>query len=206
MRKKGLKRFIIVALFFVILFFAYNYFQTSKIENPLDNIRYISEEKAREVASANLDFFDRLRNNKIEDSTVFKDLDGNQSAYVFEVTDYQGKAGYIVIAASTRLPPVLYSSKNTLTPVGVAYKTMNHIASETVWSVADIRAEFIYLGGNEFFVKLIFRDGDELIEKYYLLGDVESVEVLKEELEQKQALYKKQAQEGVSAMWDEYFK
>ena len=211
MKRKGFKRFIwllvIVGISYGVYWYVTNYWNSN---NPLKSYRAISEATARNVASENLYLFESWRENEVKAATKFKDLNDLTTAYMFEVSDFEGRAGYIVISASTRIGPVLDSERTKNTPVNMGYSIMARLAEDTFRRPSDIQSDFIYLGGEDFYVRLILRDGPEFTERYFLLNEnyenYEQLEVTLEDLESLQRNYDETINEDAILRWDEYLK
>ena len=116
-------------------------------------IKTIPIQKAKLVANENLNSFEPWKDPKLQESYTFYDLEGTPSAYLFNVSDNYGKAGYIVISATTKLEPVVEISDVIETPVVSALQIVNKLTQGTIYEIQDLKTQYIYLGGGGYYAK-----------------------------------------------------
>jgi len=150
--------------------------------------------------------FEDWRGPRLVESYTLYDLKGNHSAYLFNVVDNYGKAGYITISGTTRFEPVIDLSTSPGTPVTKQFQLRQKIADMTVFSPGDIRSEILYLGGNEYYVKNSYREGDEVTIRYFNLSSPNPIdaELDLEVLETKYDFYLTTQEEKAKEVWQEY--
>ncbi len=141
----------------------------------------LTQFEARKLAEQNLNLFESWKNPQLAEGYTLYNLDGNPSAYLFLVTDFYGKGGYITMNASTRFDAVAETSTDPNTPVARMLTLSKKLIEETNYDYADVKSEMLYLGGLDYYVKFTFKEGAEVNERYYDLESMQetSSEVLK---------------------------
>ena len=171
-------------------------------EDPI-TIEIISVSSAKQAAQANLELFDTWRGPQLGETFVYYDLDGNPSAYQFNVADLYGKAGYIIISATTKAGPVITLSTQPDSPVSNLFKITNELSKNTIREYRDIKTELIYLGGDDFFTRLTFREGDETFAEFHSLAFDIPNEISPDLIEQKWSEYRDLDPQRAEPAWRE---
>jgi hypothetical protein len=206
-RKRRLRKLIILlALLVLVGVVVYVIFNLNGKDKDKDIVVEITEKQARNVATDNLNLFEDWRGPKLVESYTLYDLDGNHSAYLFNVIDNYGKAGYITISGTTRFEPIIDLSISPDTPVTRLFNLKEKLAADTVFTPGDIRSEILYLGGDEYYVKTSYREGDEATDRYFNLSRREPInfELELSALETKYDFYLNTQEEGAKDLWQPY--
>jgi hypothetical protein len=202
MEKKKLLR-LSLAMFLVLLI-VYFVTQLFSSPSPAEGVEAFPIQVAKRAAEANLSSFEDWRGPTLEEWYTFYDLERQPTAYIFNVSDYYGKAGYITISATTRMEPVIEISNSADTPVTNILKLTNDIIIGTIYEPSDVKAEHIYLGGTEYYVKLTLREGNNIKEKYYEIKGTQISEVNLEHVLNKQELFSTYKEENSEEKWGEF--
>jgi hypothetical protein len=200
-RKKLLKLSVVVLIILLIVYFVLQLFskQSSKEE-----VKSINIHTARKAAQDNLGAFEEWRGPTLEEWYTFYDLEGTPSAYLFNISDYYGRAGYIAISATTKMKPVIEISNSPKTPVAQILELANDITIGTIYKPSDVRTEYYYLGGTEYYVKMSLREGSEVTDTYYKIEENAATEVKESQVVSKQEFYETYQEEEAGEKWSEY--
>jgi hypothetical protein len=202
MEKKKLSRTILIAvILIVILFFVVQLFSKGEQQS---NAEPVSVNIARNVAETTLDTFEDWRGPTLDEWYTFYDLNQEPSAYMFNISDYYGKAGYTMISATTRLEPVIEVSKNPVTPVAKIVQLVKDISVGTIYDPGDIKSEYIYLGGGSYYARLTLREGSNATVKYYEVTQDGTMEVSQDQVMEEQKFYNKFKEENAQQQWNEF--
>lgn len=202
MDKKKLVRIIAVTvlvlaiLFFLLRLASKNSAQKEIIPVPIG--------VARQVAETGLTAFEEWRGPTLDEWYTFYDLEEQPSAYLFNISDYYGKAGYVVVSATTKLEPIIDVSNSTMTPVTKTIELVNDMTIGTMYEPSDIKSEYIYLGGSEYYARLTLREGSDMTVKYYEILEGSAKEVNVNQVVEKQGLYEKYREEDAKGKWREF--
>ena len=200
MEKKKLLRFSIVALLlFLIVYFAVKLFSGQQTDSEIETYSIIDAKKA---AQSSLSSFESWRGPTLEEWYTFYDLNKKPSAFLFNVSDYYGKAGYITISATTKLEPVVEISNSAETPISKILKLVSDITIGTIYELSDVKAEYIYLGGAPYYVRLTLREGSEITVKYYEITENGTNEVSEEYMLDRQDYYSSYKEESSEEAWE----
>ncbi|HHC19127.1 MAG TPA: hypothetical protein ENK81_01815 [Euryarchaeota archaeon] len=134
----------------------------------------MSVKEAKDIAKDNINFFEAWTNPVFQESYIFYNLDGVGSAYLFNVSDNYGKAGYVVIGSDG---DVVEISKDTNTPVVQALLVVNELTQGTIYEQEDIKAQYLYIGDKKYYVKIEVREGEVTQTLYFLLSKEGSKEI-----------------------------
>lgn len=170
---------------------------------PKEIVNIYLPNQARKAAMVALSSFEPWKEPVVQEYYTFYDLNDTPSAYVFNVQDNYGKAGFIVVSATDKFDPIIEISESTSTPVTRALELAGKITEGTIYTKEDVKTKYIYLGGaGKYFVKLEFREGEELQQVFYDVSDTSSVEISKTDLIQKQSFYEKYFEDGAPQKWE----
>ncbi len=199
-RKKLLKAAILLIVLVVAVLLVIRIFSG---QNTPKKTQIFSNMQAKKAAQYNLvKSFETWRGPEIKESHTFYDLEGAPSAYLFNVVDNYGRAGYMIISATTKLDPVVTVSTSADSPITQAIKLTNEIVLGTFYEARDVKTEYLYLGGDEYYARLTFREGDELTEKYYLVDEEGGWEFDLESVKEKQDFYTTYQDEDAHSKWE----
>ena len=166
-----------------------------------DNIKTVSVQTAKLVAQESLVSFESWRSPKLQESYTLYDLNGNPSAYLFNVSDNYGKAGYVTISAQTKIDPVVEISDSTATPIVSALQLVNELTLGTIYEQDDIKSQYLYLGGSNYYVRLQVREGENTQIIYYSIQNGTTKEITQEEIQSKQDLFEDYFEDSAEQKW-----
>jgi len=170
--------------------------------DPKETTEEVSSQRIKEAAQASLASFEDWRGPTLEESYIFYDLNKSPSAYLFNVSDYYGKAGYIVISATTKLDPIIEISSSAETPVSKILVLVNDLTLGSIYEPGDVRIDYIYLGGQEYYARLTLREGEDVSLRHYKLERDKVSQVDEEVLLNKQADFLILKEESAPANWE----
>lgn len=185
----------------------YLFFQHKSPKEEKNIVVDITKQQAREAAQDNLQLFESWREPKLVEGYTFYDLDGNPSAYLFNVIDNYGKAGFIVISGTTRFEPVIDFSTSPDTPITRIFNLTQKLAEGTIFKPSDIRSEPLFLGGKDYYVKTSYREGDEVTTRFFNLDSStpQESEINLDVLKEKFQYYLTSQEKNAKAAWQGYF-
>lgn len=206
---KRLKLFLLLLLCLIVLGIAFYFFSNKNTSEKNKNIVIeITQQEARKAAQDNLQLFESWREPKLVEAYTFYDLDQSPSAYLFNVIDNYGKAGYIIVSATTRFEPVVDFSTSSETPVTKTFNLTQKLAGETIFNPSDIKTEILFLGSQDYYVKTSYREGDEVTTRYFNLSSMDPIssEVNLELLQEKYQFYLSSQEKNAKEAWKNYLK
>ncbi len=201
-KKKALLLFVLLLFTAGLFLAAYIIFIQKDSRQETQNIETFTEKQARVAAEANLNLFESWRVPRLVEGYTFLDLEGFPSAYIFSVIDNYGRAGHMTISATTRFEPVIDVSTSPKTPIVKHRNLVKDITMGTIFSLKDIKSEYYYLGGKEYFVKLTLREGTQVFEEYYSLHGEQPVKVDLETLSTKYDYYLTIQEKNAQEAWE----
>lgn len=158
-----------------------------------DSSEIVTLDHAEEVAEYYVHYIPTFISDlsKWDDATVdysmtFYDLDGNKSAYSFDVIDNGDYAGYILVSATRNNYPILEFSEGTLpNTLGEAMSKssseINEYAEENDLTVSDTKP--LYLGGTFYYIEYSLTNSTEKVSETLLFDLVTSQTISLEESE-----------------------
>lgn len=146
---------------------------------------FYTVEEARSVAEVNLRAFESWKQPRVGQVYKFYNLDGQVSAYLFEVVDSIGRSGYLAVRSSRNEYPLIKVYIDEHSPIAVMQEVKNNLALYKNREPKDIESMGIYLGADEFYAKYVIREGDDVQEIIYLLDPIEPEEYTLEQIKQK---------------------
>jgi len=204
MEKKKLLRLSLIAfLMLLIVYFGIKLFSG---QSPDKNTETYSITVVKKAAQNSLVLFEDWRGPTLEEGYTLYDLEKQPSAYLFNISDYYGKAGYITISATTKLEPVVDVSNSAETPITRIIRLVNDITVGTIYEPSDVKAEYIYLGGVPYYVKLTLREGSYVNVKYYEIMESSTNEVSEEYMLGRQDYYSTYKEESSEEAWENLLK
>jgi len=204
MEKKKLLRLSLIAfLMLLIVYFGIKLFSG---QSPDKNTETYSITDVKKAAQNSLVLFEDWRGPTLEEWYTLYDLEKQPSAYLFNISDYYGKAGYITISATTKLEPVVDVSNSAETPITRIIRLVNDITVGTIYEPSDVKAEYIYLGGVPYYVKLTLREGSDVNVKYYEIMESSTNEVSEEYMLGRQDYYSTYKEESSEEAWENLLK
>lgn len=177
MKKKRL--FLVIFLLFATFLSFLLLFKRGSGGRDINNIDNLSVNEAKVVARESLDYFESWKDPTLQESYTFYNLNGEVTAYLYNVRDNYGKAGYVVISVAGSVVEI---SKDTNTPITQGLRVVNKLTQGTIYEYEDIKTQYLYLNDDNYFIKLEIREGDNTQTLYYLLKKDSSKEVSLEEL------------------------
>jgi len=198
-KKKLLRLSLITFLLLLIVYFGIKLFSGQSLD---ENTETYSINDVKKAAQNSLALFEEWRGPTLEEWYAFYDLEKQPSAYLFNISDYYGKAGYVTISATTKLEPVVEVSNSAETPVTKIIKLVNDITVGTIYEPSDVKAEYIYLGGVPYYVKITLREGSEVKVKYYEITESGTSEVSEEYMLGRQGYYFTYKEESSEEAWE----
>jgi hypothetical protein len=198
-KKKLLRLSLIALLLLLIIYFAFKLFSNRSTDTNTETYSIL---QVKEAAQNSLSSFENWRGPTLEEWYTFYDLNKEPSAYLFNVSDYYGKAGYITISATTKLEPVVEISNLAETPVTKIIRLVNDTTIGTIYEPSDVKAEYIYLGGAPYYVKLTLREGSAVKVKYYEITEDGINEVSEEYMLGRQDYYASYKEESSEEAWE----
>lgn len=199
-KKKTLRTLLILSLIVLIVYFVIDLFIGKE---PEDLVQEVSIDSVKKAAEKSLNSFEEWRGPALEERYTFYDLNNKPSAYLYNISDYYGKAGYVVISATTKFEPVIEVSNSEVTPVAKIIEIVNSVALGTMYEPSAIKSEYIYLGGTEYYARLTLREGGEADVRYYLISGDETREVKLAHMENKQQQYEEYKEEQADEKWQD---
>ena len=198
-KKKLLRLSVIVLLILLIVYFAVELFSNQSSKEEVETYSIIDVKKA---AQNSLVSFESWRGPTLEEWYTLYDMEKQPSAYLFNVSDYYGKAGYVTISATTKLEPVVEISNSVETPITKILKLVGDITIGTIYEPSDVKAEYIYLGGVPYYVKLTLREGSDVKVKYYEITENGTSEISEEYIMDRQDYYFSYKEESSEEAWE----
>ncbi len=187
---------VLLIIYFVIKLFSQAESKQEVIPMPIQSVK--------KAAEASLSSFEEWRGPTLKERYTFYDLNKQPSAYLYNISDYYGRAGYVTISATTKLEPIIEVSNSEVTPVAKIIELVNDITLGTIYDASDIKAEYLYLGGTEYYAKLTLREGSNTTVKYYQIQGDSTSEVNETFVNEKQKFFSTYKEEHADEKWLEF--